>query len=541
MLATKGFGSLKSLAIAISAATAGLSQLAFAGGVSIDPVNGSVDEGSPITLMVNVGYGPTASGTIDVDGVGTVYAQFDGPSSFSYDYTPVQDSDFSSVTWSTSGDSDGNSFFASGSFVVNNVAPEITSMTFNGIEYALVAFVYEGDNVDIQMASTDPGADDHTFFIDGSYAGTDSSQSGTRYSSTYSRTFYQNGSYNIDFSVDDDDTTTYASRTLEVINAAPTITEATLNGFDYDQYVFEGDSVLAHFFSTDPGEDVHYFNVTVEGVGSYDAGNDSSLSGTRSSSDVDVTQYQQGSYTVRYDVSDGEETTTQWRTLNVTNAPPSITSAVLNGVDDINPIYVFEGDQVLAQLVSTDPGEDGHSFSVTVNGGPELDGSYDGTTSGTRFSSLVDVTQYQDGSYTVQFGATDDQDTTTTTREFIVFNVAPTITDSPVDSIVDFSVTSVFDFLADGYDPGTLDTLTYFWDLNGDGFYDDFTGASGSFDFASLGLPDGTILNLGVMVTDDDDLDIASFTVQLVNVPEPTSLGLIGAIGMIALRRSRKN
>ena len=126
MQAPKTMSGSKVLAIAVASVTL-ITQAAFAGGVSVDPTNGSVDEGSPITLSVNVSYGPTATGSIDVDGVGLVYSQTDGPSNFSFDYTPAQDSDFSSVGWSTSGDSNGMGFSASGSFVVNNVAPEITS------------------------------------------------------------------------------------------------------------------------------------------------------------------------------------------------------------------------------------------------------------------------------------------------------------------------------------------------------------------------------------------------------------------------------
>jgi hypothetical protein len=58
----------------------------------------------------------------------------------------------------------------------------------------------------------------------------------------------------------------------------------------------------------------------------------------------------------------------------------------------------------------------------------------------------------------------------------------------------------LFDFTADATDPGINDLLTYNWDLNGDGIFDDFTGSSGQWSFADPG-----IHQVGLEVSDGND------------------------------------
>ena len=116
-----------------------------------------------------------------------------------------------------------------------------------------------------------------------------------------------------------------------------------------------------------------------------------------------------------------------------------------------------------------------------------------------------------------------------------VLNVAPTFTAAPGNSTVDWTVNPTFNFTAAASDPGVNDVLTYTWDLDGDGQFDDFTGVSGTASYVTNG-----VLPLGVRVSDGDG-GITTSSFNLTVVPEPGSLALlVAAPALTLLRRSRR-
>ena len=100
-----------------------------------------------------------------------------------------------------------------------------------------------------------------------------------------------------------------------------------------------------------------------------------------------------------------------------------------------------------------------------------------------------------------------------------------------------------FNLSAAATDPGVLDTLTFSWDLDGDGLFDDLVqspgagGAQSAGTSATLNVPG--IHTLGVRVTDGDGgEDVQTFDVEI--VPEPSSLVLALMAGVFAWRGTRK-
>lgn len=92
-----------------------------------------------------------------------------------------------------------------------------------------------------------------------------------------------------------------------------------------------------------------------------------------------------------------------------------------------------------------------------------------------------------------------------------VYNVAPTI--EAISDDTEVRVGEAFDFFADATDPGVVDVLTYEWDLDGDGEFDDFTGASGAWTYDSAGTHVVT-----VQVNDGDGgIATASFEVTVIS------------------------
>ena len=120
--------------------------------------------------------------------------------------------------------------------------------------------------------------------------------------------------------------------------------------------------------------------------------------------------------------------------------------------------------------------------------------------------------------HTVKLRVSDgDGGAATSTTTVTVTNVNPTANAGGPYSVNEGSSVTL---AATGNDvPG--DPLTYEWDLDNDGFYDDATGASVSFNATSL---DGTtVINVGVRVTDGDTGSATSSTTVTVQNINPTA------------------
>lgn len=112
-----------------------------------------------------------------------------------------------------------------------------------------------------------------------------------------------------------------------------------------------------------------------------------------------------------------------------------------------------------------------------------------------------------------------------------VLNVAPTINELTSNSTV--LAGSSFGFEGVATDPGVNDLLSYSWDLDNDGDYDDATGSSGLHSFSEEGL-----YSVGLRVSDGDGgFDYDSFEVSV--IPEPGVMAMMGvfAVGLWGCRR----
>lgn len=224
--------------------------------------------------------------------------------------------------------------------------------------------------------------------------------------------------------------------------------------------------------------------------------------------------------------------------LTVNNLAPTFTAANLNGYD-LNLSEIPEGSNVSMSASASDPGADVLNF--TIRG---IDAGNDGITSGTRSSNTVNSQFNDEGNYTVTFEVNDGDTTTSYDRYVSVTNQPPAFTSAPGNGLVDFNLSTLFSFSAEGTDPGIDDVLSFNWDFDNDTEFDDFTGDSGEFDFATLpGLSDGTY-TASVRLDDGDGGSVVHyFEIQLVNVPipEPAGAVLLAGAGLVAIGRRRRS
>ena len=351
-------------------------------------------------------------------------------------------------------------------------------------------------NIEIPMAP--PVAD-----AGGSYNGTEGSAvsfdgSGSLYASTYSWTFgdggtgsgespshvyAEDGTYPVTLTVENGAGTDTDNTTANISNADPSIQSMNAN----PSTVNEGQSVAFTGSATDPGganDPLSYsWNFGDGGTGS-----GTSTSHTYADDDGD------DQYTVRLTVSDDDGGTTfQEITVTVHNVAPTIQQM------NANPQTINEGQTVNFSANATDPGGANDPLSYSWNFG---DG---GTGSGASTSH----TYTDDDQYTVTLTVSDgDGGTDVETRTVTVQNVNPTANaGGPYSAIVDRPI----QFNGSGSDPGDDDVLTYTWDLDNDGQYDDYTGRYPSKTYTSTGT-----YTVSLRVTDDDGgSDTDDATVQV--------------------------
>ncbi len=225
------------------------------------------------------------------------------------------------------------------------------------------------------------------------------------------------------------------------------------------------------------------------------------------------------------------------RTLNfsVLNVNPSLTSYQL--LSDPAATY-FEGSTTGMRFEATDPGffDD---LTFIVNG--RIAATHTTDTLNPRII-LQGVPLFQQGFVTLvqlvaqardKDGAFSNSIVGPTIR---IFNLSPTIRSATADTST--APDALFSFSASADDPG-FDPLTYQWDLDDDGQFDDFTGSSGQHSFTSFGTH-----RISVRVHDDGG-GISTPRSLIINVvPEPSSLALaaVGAVAALVglLRRKRR-
>ena len=326
---------------------------------------------------------------------------------------------------------------------------------------------------------------------------------------------------------------------VTVNNVAPTITSANLNGLNSDTSVGQGGNVTLNMTATDAGS--QNTNFTINGGGAGTASGTPGSTRTSGNSSFSAVGVAPGVYAQTFQADDGMTTASNGpvtRFVTVTNVGPTITSANIDGFN--GDVTVNEGVAVTLNLTATDPGNDIINF--TINGGVAGSSPVQAGNS-TRTSSDVGAGGFLPGVHTQTFQATDQYGGVggPVTHNVTVLNVGPTITGITPSQTAD--PTLPFNFFATAYDPGVAlgDTLTFKWDWDNDGFYDNYTGASGT-------IPANYFPNVysthkvSVEVTDSyGGVATASF---YLTVPEPATLVMVGmgavGIGLFARKRRRR-
>jgi len=315
------------------------------------------------------------------------------------------------------------------------------------------------------------------------------------------------------------------------LETVPTLESFLLNSRNGNINIFEGQSVSATLSASDRDGDNLDFYVNNNKVSTRTP----SASSGSASTTVPLGLFRDdGSYTQRAQVKDedGRRSQTITRTVNVQNVAPTLNFNLSNPI-------INEGDSAFAQLFATDPGADAISFFLN----DENIGT-DTRTSGNRFVSTNLGIFADDGIFTYTGKAEDDDGgiSNILARTLTVNNLDPTITSLTENLTIGTNTT--FDFAATATDPGINDILTFDWDLDGDGLFNDFTGSSGEWSFSNSGL-----YAMNVRVSDGDGgFAYGSFEVEAVttadeSVPEPGSVfGLLtlGALGVGSRLRKRK-
>ncbi len=288
---------------------------------------------------------------------------------------------------------------------------------------------------------------------------------------------------------------------IKVENIAPSITPSNKN-----LTVNEGDWFNFSAEATDRNNDPLSFEWDLNNDGKYD-----DFAGPRGQSFFE----DNGLKPIRLKVSDGNpqgDTYDSFEVL-VKNVSPTLT-----GLELPTPT-ILEGESASILLAATDPGADTISFLLNNN----LIGQ-DTRTLGTRQASL-DLGIFADNGTFTYTGQAEDKDgdrSNSISKIITVLNVAPTIT-TLTDNLTIFQ-NELFNFTATAFDPGVNDLLTYDWDFNNDGVYNDATGNSGQWSFTNPGT-----YKIGVRVSDGDGgVAMGYFNVTAQAVPEPSSaLGIL--------------
>jgi hypothetical protein len=424
----------------------------------------TIEEGTPITMIVNV-FDPGAADTsfTYLWQVTKNDQPFAGGDTEEFTFTPDDNGAYFVTVTVT--DKDGGSGQAVAFIDVLNVAPtaEIVGMPATG---------YEGAAIALLAGVTDPGTAD-TF----SYAWTitkNGAEIATGTEASFTFTPDDNGVYVASLSVTDKDGDVGStSASVDVLNVAPTATIAAPATSD------EGAAVTLTSSVTDPGllDTFSYLWTVTKNGEAVAAGTDASLT---------FTPADNGAYAASLVVTDKDGGAgSALASVDVLNIAPIVTLA--------GPATSDEGSPITLAANVTDPGlldTFTYAWTVTKNGAAYAAGT------GTSLTFTPD----DNGAFVATLAVTDkDGGIGSALASVDVLNVAPV-----VGAIAGPSVGvrgQALSFAAGYTDPGTLDTQTVAWQIvdAGGAVVASGTGATIAFTPANLGT-----YQINVVVTDKD-------------------------------------
>ena len=197
----------------------------------------------------------------------------------------------------------------------------------------------------------------------------------------------------------------------------------------------------------------------------------------------------------------------------VLNTPPTVTAPL-----SATPMVVNEGETVRLSVTAVDPNPL-DPLVFTVNG---LDIGY--ATGGATID--YDMFVEDEGVFTYTATVTDDEVTVPAGSAVVTaYNVDPSLIYLTGDLTA--YAGQAFDFEAEASDPGVWDVLTYLWDLDDDGEFDDHAGPTGQWSFVTPGL---RLVHVRVL-DDDGGSTTGQFSVDVL-APIPGDADLDGDVDL---------
>jgi PKD repeat protein len=337
----------------------------------------------------------------------------------------------------------------------------------------------EGARITFNGTATDPSSfDTLTYAWDFDYDGRNFNTDATGPTAS---TIYPNGPANVVAALrvrDKDEGETIDTVKVTVVNLPPLITAVANDG-----PVGEGLPLAVTVTATDAGEDTLTYAFDWEDDGSFD---DSGPPNTASN-----IWYNQGEYTVRIRVDDGDGgQATDAIQVATLNEPPIAIASANSGQPEGTAVGFDASD-------SSDPG---------LNDVLTYQWDFGDSTSGSGVNASH---AYGDnGEYLATLTVTDDSGASSSSPVAVtIFNANPTAT-AGSDVAVDEGANVALNYSGAATDPGVGDTLTYAWDfdLQGD-FVQDATGPTGTWTYSDLdGLrdPNSNPKIVALRVQDDD-------------------------------------
>jgi parallel beta-helix repeat protein len=227
-----------------------------------------------------------------------------------------------------------------------------------------------------------------------------------------------------------------------------------------------------------------------------------------------------GTYAISLKVSDEAASTISGGTLIVTNAPPA--------ADAGGPYTIAEGEDLTLAGSGSDPSPV-DALALTYSWDLNNDGVFGDTTGATptvSWTELVALGINNDEIYPISLKVADEAASTTAAGTLIVTNTPPTADAGGPYAIIEGEDLAL---AGSGNDVSPADqaALTYAWDLDGDGAFDDASGASPTVtwsELVALGINDDGLYLVSLQVSDNMDSTIAEADLNVKNAPPTASI-----------------
>lgn len=328
---------------------------------------------------------------------------------------------------------------------VRNVAPTMDQLLSNSP-------IGEGERAEVVLNGSDIGVEDVlSYAIDWEGNGTFEAVNATS-----SHLYPQDGTYNAQARVSDDDGgSTTVPFEVVVNNLPPVIQQVIANNPSR-----EGAEVRFVVQASDPGQDQLTYRFDFDNDGTYEV--------TNTLGEASTVFAEDGSYIIKIEVSDNRGASTQFNyPLSVQNVSPTIENLTMIG-------EASEGSSVQFMVTASDEGRfDLLTYDFDLDGQEGYDVSQSAASLNYQFPDS--------GLYTVKVRVSDDEGAfATRTMVVNVANLPPSATLQFEGEQVQNGLVATanqgarFDVVAQGSDPSAVDanSLTYSWDLNQDGVYE---------------------------------------------------------------------